>query len=98
MPTGTKTAFKGWELYIWEEKGETYLSLMFGTNCLKSREEIVKEAVKGIDAIKPKLDELKPGELVSIAGREEQTVPPKEQSDQVLEYCKKLGLEAWRYK
>ena len=59
MPTGTKTAFKGWELYIWEEKGETYLSLMFGTNCLKSREEIVKEAVKGIDAIKPKLDELK---------------------------------------
>jgi hypothetical protein len=93
----TKTAFKGWELYIWEEKGKTYFSLMFGTNRLKPREEIVKEAVKGIDAIKAKLDELKPGELVGIAGKEEGTTPPKAQSDQVLEYCKTLGLKAWRH-
>ena len=69
VPPRTKTSFKGWELYIWEEKGETYFSLMFGTNRLKSREEIIEGAVKGIDAIKPKLDELKPGESVGIAGK-----------------------------
>ena len=30
--TGTKMSFKGWELYIWQNDGETYFSLLPGTN------------------------------------------------------------------
>ncbi len=88
-PTRTKTAFKGWELYIWEENGGPYFALMERTSFLKPKADIDKAAVRGFDAIKRKLDELEPGESIVIRG----TGP----SDQVLEYCKKLGLKAWRH-
>ena len=55
---------KGWELYIWQQGGDTYFSLLLGTNRLKTDAEITAAAVKGFDAIKPKLDELKAGEMV----------------------------------
>ena len=51
--------------------------LLPGTNRLKTDDEISKAAVKGIDAIKPKLDELKPGEMVSVAVAACQTEPPR---------------------
>jgi polyhydroxybutyrate depolymerase len=91
--TGTKTAFKGWELYNWQDKGDTYFSLMEGTNKLKTDEEITKAAVKGIDAIKPRLDELKAGETVSFSGRKLLTEPPKKQAAPLMEYGKKIGLK-----
>lgn len=93
---GTKTSFKGWELYVWQDKGDTYFALMFGTNRLKAREQIVQGAVKGIEAVKAQLNELKPGELVYVAGTEFATAPPKEQAEQVLEHCRMLGLKAWK--
>ena len=94
----TRTASKGCELYIWQEKGDTYFALMGGTNRLKTDTEITAAAVKGIDAIKPKLEDLRPGDQVFIVGKRLLTAPPGEPSDQVLEICKKLGLKAWRYK
>jgi hypothetical protein len=90
--TGTKTNMKGWELYVWQEGGDIYYSLLPGTNRLKMDDEISKAAVKGLDAIKPKLGELKPGEWVFIGGRQLTDRPPQEQADLVREYCNKLGL------
>ncbi len=68
-PTGTQTSMKGWELYIWQQDGDTYFSLLPGTNRLKTDAEITAAAVKGIDAIQPKLDELEAGETVFPCGR-----------------------------
>lgn len=90
----TKTSMKGWELRIWQEKGDSYFSLLPGTNRLKTDEEITKAAVKGFEAIKPKLDELKPGEMVIISGTRKTGVPPRDQVSQVREYCKRIGLKA----
>ena len=47
---------KGWELYVWQQDGDTYFSLLPGTNRLKTDAEIAAAAVKGFDAIKPKLE------------------------------------------
>ena len=91
--TGTKVSFKGWELYIWQDDGETYFSLLLGTNRLKTDDEIAKAAVKGIDAIKPKLDELKQGEFVSVGGKKLMEPPPKDQAASVVEYGRKAGLK-----
>jgi acetyl esterase/lipase len=90
--TSDKTSFKGWELYIWQKNGDTFYSLLPGTNRLKMDDEISKAAVKGLDAIKPKLGELKPGEWVFIGGRQLTDRPPQEQADLVRQYCNKLGL------
>lgn len=48
--------------------------------------------MKGLDAIRPKLGELKPGEMVFIHGRRLADPAPKEQADLVRKYCSKLGL------
>jgi hypothetical protein len=90
---GAKTSFKGWELYVWQETGDTYFSLLPGTNRLKTDEEIKKAAVKGIDAIKPMLDELKPGEYVFVGGKKLTEPPPKDQVAPVVEYGKNAGLK-----
>ncbi|MEI8375615.1 MAG: family 16 glycosylhydrolase [Planctomycetota bacterium] len=92
-PTRTKTSFKGWELYIWKEKGDTYFSLMVGTNRLKTDEEISKASVKGLDAIKPKLAELNAGEEVFVVGKKLMEPPLMDQATPVIEYGKKIGLK-----
>jgi hypothetical protein len=90
---GTKTSMKGWELYVWQEKGDTFFSLLPGTNRLKTDEKITKVAVKGIDAIKAKLAELKAGEEVFVVGKKLMEPPPKNQASPVVEYGKKIGLK-----
>ena len=95
--THTHTSMKGWELYVWEDKGDTYFSLLEGTNRLKSNVEITAAAVKGIEVIKPKLDKLKPGQDVFLSGKKLLTAPPREPSDQVLEFCKKIDVKAQRH-
>ena len=92
-PTRTNTAFKGWELYVWQDKGDTYFSLMEGTNDLKLRMRFTAAAVKGVDAIKFELVELKPGEEVFLSGKKLLTEPPKEQVDLLRQYCEKIGLK-----
>lgn len=90
---GTKTSMKGWELYIWRQEGQTNYSLMVGTNWLKTDAEITQAAVRGIDVLKPKLDELQSGEQVFLHGRRLADAPPPEQAKLVQEYCQKVGLE-----
>ena len=46
-PTGTKTSFKGWELYVWQKDGDTYFSLLEGTNRLKTDDEIAQGGGQG---------------------------------------------------
>ena len=91
---GARTSMKGWELYVWQANGETSFSLLEGTNRLKTEEEVTKAAVKGVDAIKSRLAELKAGETVSIVGRQLQEKPPADQANDLAEYCKKIGLQA----
>ena len=88
-----KTSLKGWELYIWRQGGETYFSLMVGTNRLKTDEEIAKSAVKGFEAVKPKLDQLKRGEAVSLHGRRLTEKAPAEEADMITDYSEKIGLD-----
>jgi peptidoglycan/xylan/chitin deacetylase (PgdA/CDA1 family) len=89
---GTQTSMKGWELYIWPQEGETYFSLMAGTNRLKTDEEIAQAAVKGIDATKPKLNRLKAGQHVFVRGRRLSDRAPGDHAKAVAEYCAKIGL------
>ena len=84
---------KGWELYVWQKDGDTYFSLLQGTNRLKNADEVEKAAIRGQDAIKLKLDELKPGQEVFLSGKKLMTPPPKEQVRPVVEYGKKIGLK-----
>ncbi|MCY2994373.1 MAG: alpha/beta hydrolase [Planctomycetota bacterium] len=93
-PTGTKASFKGWELYVWQQDGDNYFSLLPGTNRLKTDAEIAAAAAKGIDAIKPKLDELKAGEMVFIHGKRLGDGPPNDQANLLREHSRKIGLNA----
>ena len=90
---GGKASFKGWEVYVWQQDGNDYFSLLPGTNRLKTDAEIAAAAVKGLDAIKPKLEELKAGEMVFVQGRRLAAPPPKDQADLVREHCRKIGLQ-----
>jgi hypothetical protein len=90
---GRRISMKGWELRIWQEKGMTYFSLLEGTNRLKTEDEITEAAVKEFDAIKARLDQLKPGEMVIISGTRSTGSLPKNQADLVRAYCRKIGLK-----
>ena len=82
---------KGWELYIWQDCGNTYFSLMVVTNRLKTHEEIVKAAVQGLDAIKPKLEQLKEGpELLELYVVRKQQIIASGVTD-TLDYCHAKG-------
>lgn len=89
-----KTSLKGWELYIWRQGDETHFSLMVGTNRLKTDEEIAKSAVKGLEAVKPKLDQLKKGEELFLHGRRLTEKAPAEEAEMITDYSEKIGLKA----
>ena len=61
-------SMKGFELYVWETKGEIYYSLLRGTNRLKSYDEIhnSKVVVNDLKSIKQKIDSISPGETIII--------------------------------
>lgn len=88
-----KTSMEGWKLYVRQDSGDTYFSLMVGTNRLKTDDEIAQAAVKGLDAIKSKLDELKEGQLVFLRGRHLSERAREDQAKAVAEYCRKIGLK-----
>ena len=91
---GTLKSMKGWELYIWQEDGQTLYSLLVGTNRNKTDDEITKAAVKGVEDIKPKLAALNAGEYITICGHKHADHPPKTAADELAEYCKKVDLKA----
>jgi hypothetical protein len=61
-------SMKGFELYVWKKESDTLYTLLPGTNRNKTRAEIFdsKNAVKGMAAIKTKIDEIAPGEYIFL--------------------------------
>ena len=68
VPGRMSHSMKGFELYVWETKGEIYYSLLRGTNRLKSYDEIHngKVAVNDLNLIRQKIDSISPGETIII--------------------------------
>jgi hypothetical protein len=91
-PAGVIRSLQGWELYVWRQESSIYFSLLAGSNRMKTDEEIGRAAVKGSDTIRSRLDQLKPGETVSILGRRATGRPPKDAARTTAEYCRKIGL------
>ncbi len=90
---GTQKSMKGWELYIWEKDNQTFCSLLPGTNELKSNDQINKAAVKGTEVLRAKLADLKPGQYITIRGRQHGDPAPKKTAEEIQTYSTKLGLE-----
>lgn len=97
-PKQTK-CFKGVELYQWHLDGKPVWTLLYGTNRLKTDEEIhnPKAAIKSFSELEKLLGKLAPGEYVFFttgtrtAGKPN---PPakSEESVAVKNLCAKLGL------
>jgi hypothetical protein len=87
---------KGYELYSWKFRGEWYFSLLVGTNRLKSRKEVtsLKVRVKGVEALKLRLNRLSRGEEVSWSeGLIPRMVLPSDNIIKEVEtYCNQQGL------
>src|SRR5919206_1911803 len=62
-------SMKGYELYSWRARGEWYFALLIGTNRLKTRREVRAPGarLRGVEALKRRLDLLGEGEEVSWA-------------------------------
>jgi hypothetical protein len=91
-----KSAAKGWELYVWQQDGDTCFSLLQRTNRLKSDDEITEDAAKGVDVVRRTLDELKPGQEVFVVGKKLAEPPPNGQATTIMEYGRKIGLKMQR--
>ena len=89
-------SMKGYELYSWKFRGEWYFSLLVGTNRLKSRKEVtsLKVRVKGVEALKLRLNRLSRGEEVSWSeGLIPRMVLPSDNIIKEVEtYCNQHGL------
>jgi len=89
-------SMKGYELYSWKFRGEWYFSLLVGTNRLKSRKEVtsLKVRVKGVEALKLRLNRIARGEEVSWSeGLIPQMVLPSDNIIKEVEtYCNQHGL------
>jgi len=86
----------GWELYVWQQTGTAHFSLLPGSRRIKTDDEIARPAVRGIEAIQPRLDQLKAGETIVILGRRAPGRPPRDDARAVSEYCRKIGLKVLR--
>ncbi len=89
-------SMKGYELYSWRARGGWYFALLTGTNRLKTRREVRAPGaqVKGLDALKKRLDTLAEGEEVSwAAGLVPGTaLPPDRIVREVKEHCERRGI------
>jgi hypothetical protein len=89
-------SMKGYELYSWKFRGEWYFSLLAGTNRLKSRKEVtsLKVRVKGVEALKLRLNWLSRGEEVSWSEGliPRMVLPPENIIEEVETYCNQHGL------
>ena len=89
-------SMKGYELYSWKSRGEWHFSLVVGTNRLKTFREVSspKIRVRGIDALKRRLNRLVKGEEVSWSVRlvPRTVLPPGEIIDEVKNHCEGRGI------
>ena len=86
-------SMKGFELYVWEEKGEIHYCLLRGTNRIKSYNEIhdAKVVVNDLNSIKQKIDSISPGE--SIIFKYENIDTTKVQS--LKDYIRNRNIEVY---
>ena len=89
-------SMKGYELYSWKYRGEWYFSLLVGTNRLKSRKEVtsLKVRLKGVEALKLRLNRLSRGEEVSWSEGliPRMVLPPDHIIEEIKTYCNQHGL------
>jgi hypothetical protein len=89
-------SMKGYELYSWEARGGWYFALLIGTNRLKTRHEVgaPKARMRGVEALKRKLDLLAEGEEVLwTTGLVPRTaLPPEKIMKEVKSYCDRRGI------
>ena len=89
-------SMKGYELYSWKIRGDWYFALLVGTNRRKTRREVSspKARVRGVEALKRKLDRLAEGEDVIWAGRLAPwaMLPPEKIVEEVKNYCGHRGI------
>jgi len=89
-------SMKGYELYSWQARGGWYFAVLIGTNRLKTRREVRAPGarVKGVEALKRKLDLLTEGEEVSWgAGLVPGTVlPPESIVQEIKGHCDRRGI------
>jgi hypothetical protein len=89
-------SMKGYELYSWEARGEWYFALLIGTNRLKTRHEVSapQARVRGVEALKRKLDLLAEGEEVLWrTGLVPRTaLPPEKIVKEVKTHCDRRGI------
>ena len=89
-------SMKGYELYSWRARGGWYFALLTGTNRLKTGREVRAPGgrMKGVEALKRKLNLLAEGEEVSWAtGLVPGTaLPPDGVVQEVKEHCDRRGI------
>ena len=93
---------KGWTLYGWQETGDEYFTIIFGTNRLKTAEEIVSDEdlidengdwykikVRGLDALKQLLWKLPEDDFTCLLGVPEGYEPVSAETREALkDYCR----------
>ena len=91
-----RPAFKGIELYSWEEDEKWYFALVPGTNRIKTYAEISSADVRiqGMRALEQALDRLPEGEQVfwSTQRVPNTTLPPRDIVDAIAVYCRQRGI------
>jgi len=90
---GLPHSMKGYEVYSWQARGQWYFSLVVGTNRQKTYPEISspRSRLKGLAALKTKLDLLPKGEDLFWSTRRMPKItalPPKTIVDEIIAYCR----------
>ena len=96
LPTGDQVAFKGFELYSWQdETGEWQFSILIGTNRIKSIAEIQANPMN-LDQVKAAISNLAAGESLfwtdraeesSVNGHFELAFPPSDVVEELKAYA-----------
>jgi hypothetical protein len=95
-------AFKGIELYSWQEDGEWHYSLMSGTNRLKTAEEIRRATpdhwgsptrIKGLDALSREFARVPKGAELMWTGGADWPLPPEPVRAQVKTMAEQAGAK-----
>lgn len=100
--TEKKRAFKGWELYSWQDGKEWRYSLLPGTNRLKFESEIKNPKIsRNLEEIEGEINQLACGEWLIWEGRGRDQIstahfslayPPRQTVLKLRALCARLGL------
>lgn len=89
-------SMKGYELYSWAARGEWHFALLRGTNRIKTRAEVRAPGsrLRGVEALKRKLDMLAEGEEVfwTTGFVQGTALPPEKVIEEVRSHCERRGI------